>query len=118
MKLAASDMRAMRRALEVIFRVNEKPSELRHLFVPRDATVRLALEITLVGRAYMPGADPYCAACDESDWQKRPLCNQHPPHAWIELWGHAIEGALRGGAEMRPSARLLEEFNKQRNNGG
>lgn len=92
----AADMRAMRRAIEVLDGVDRKPAELRHLFAPNESTVRLALEIAIVGRGYLP-ADP--------------------PHAWITLWGWALKGALRGGAEWTPTDALTREFERQRNGG-
>lgn len=96
--ISARDMRAMRRALEVLRGVDSIPAELRALFAPREATVRLAAEMAVMGgRAFMP-ADP--------------------PHAWIDLWGEGlITGWLRGGAEMRVAPKLIEAFETQRNGG-
>ena len=95
--ITATDMRAMRRALEILEGLDAKPADLRPLLAPREATVRLALEIATAGRGYLP-ADP--------------------AHAWITLWGWAIEGRLRAGAEMRCTRNLLEEFERQREGSG
>jgi hypothetical protein len=47
--ITASDMRAMRKAIEHLEGLERRPRELRRCFVPRDAVVRLAAEIANQG---------------------------------------------------------------------
>jgi len=47
--ITASDMRAMRRAIEHVEEVSKRPAAIRKYFVPRDSVVRLAVEIANQG---------------------------------------------------------------------
>lgn len=47
--VTAADMRAMRKAIELLERLEERPREVRRCFIPRDSVVRVAVELANVG---------------------------------------------------------------------
>ncbi len=89
--IAASAIRAMRRALEKVEGLNERPAEIRSFFAPAAASVRLAAEIAVSGGVtYLPA---------------------HPSDALFDLLSSGwIRGVLRHGAEMRMDEGLLAAF--------
>lgn len=88
---SASDLRAMRRALDLLMHVDESPAEFRAAFEARASTVRLATEIAVTGGVAILPADP--------------------ADSWIELMAHGfVHGVKRGGAEQRLDAAVMETF--------
>lgn len=47
--ISANDMRAMRKAIEHIERLDDRPKDLRRFFIPRDNVVRVAAELANKG---------------------------------------------------------------------